>query len=258
MSVRQLGAQTIDYVVTDTFNVFSFKSYDDSTEMEYGLKCSNQEKINKKYRLYYDTKKTKLARQFNCDSNGLMDTLKEWFENGQIKQIYYSNRNVDPKLYEYTAYFRNGKLNFTRKCKNDSCLTTIYFKDGKIKEKLYEKGIRLYYQEKYYANGQLMFAPHLIENDKVYYETLYYESGKISQEQYWVNYALVGNFKAFHENGKLKIVGQFETEQEYFSQMKNSYRDAVKIGKWSYYDNTGTLETEEFYELNKLVKTIKY
>jgi antitoxin component YwqK of YwqJK toxin-antitoxin module len=103
-----------------------------------------------------------------------------------------------------------------------------------------------------------MFQPHIIEDDKVFHEILFYESGKISQEQYWVNYALIGNFRAFHENGKLKTVGQFETEQEYFSQMKNSYRDAVKVGKWSFYDNTGRLEKEEFYELNKLVKTLNY
>ena len=257
-SIKQLNSQTIDYIVADTAKVGVFKSFQDTSEINYFLKISNKEKENKKFRIYYDNKKKKIASEFNCDNKGLMDTLKEWFENGKVKQIYFSKKNGKTELWEFTTYHKNGKLKQTRKCTNDTCVTLVYFDNGNLQEKLHEKGLNLFYSEKYYRNGQKMYDPHKIDWENKIKETLYYESGKVLQERFWFSYSLVDSFKEYHENGNPKIIGQYELEPEYRAAIKAAYRNAYKIGKWSYFDKTGKLEKEELYDQDVITKTINY
>ncbi|MBL7918980.1 MAG: hypothetical protein JNJ40_01625 [Bacteroidia bacterium] len=258
LSLGQLSAQTIDYVISDTAKVGVFKTFQDTSEINYFLKISNKEKENKKFRIYYDDKKKKLASEFNCDSKGLMDTIREWFENGQVKQIYYSKKNGNAELWEGTKYHKNKQLKLSRKCNNDTCVTLMYYDNGKLEAKLQEKGLNLFFLEKYYKNGQKMFDPHKVDWENKVHEILYYENGKILQDRFWFNYSLVDEFKEFHDNGVIKITGQYEAENEYRSILKAGYRNAFKIGKWSYYNKSGELEKEIFYDKDEIIKTINY
>ncbi|MFN7910419.1 MAG: hypothetical protein ACK5QC_01265 [Bacteroidota bacterium] len=258
LTIGQLVGQTIDYVISDTINVGSFKTFQDTTEINYFLKISNKQKENKKFRIYYDNKKKKLASEFNCDDKGLTDTLKEWFENGEIQQIYYSKKNNKPELWETTKFHKNKKLKQSRKCINDTCITLIYYDNGKLESKLQEKGLNLFFTEKYYKNGQKMFDPHKIDWENKWQEVLYYENGKILQERHWLSYSLVDNFKEYYDNGIVKIVGQYESESKYREVLKNGYRNAFKIGKWSYFNKFGKLEKEIFYDQDEIINTINY
>jgi antitoxin component YwqK of YwqJK toxin-antitoxin module len=254
--VNKIVAQIKDVVIGDTVNVGVFKNRDDSTDIGYYNK--KFDKTITIYRIYFDANKTRLAQKLVRDNVDRIDTLLEWFPDGKVARTFYGKKNGNPDLFENKHYFRNGQIKDIRTCNSDTCVSISYYKNGNMKAKFYQKGIRLYYEEKYYQNGQKMSDPHFIEDNKKAYEVHYYESGKVLQKRCWLNYALIEEFKEFHENGKLKISGQYETEEQYFKLMKNGYRDSMKMGKWSYYNISGKLEREEYYDNDVIMKTVQY
>ncbi len=255
-----LWGQTNDYFISDTSKVRMFKNFPDTTDISYYLRIPDEEMENKRFRIYYDY--GRLYSEFNCDSKGLIDTSREWYIDGTLKKVYYSKKNGNHALWEGTEFYKNKKLKQSRSCSNDTCITLMYYDNGKLEGKLYEKEFILFYLEKYYKNGQKMCEPNSYYSTKrKTHEVLYYESGKISQDRFFLSGYLVDEYKEYYENGTLKINGQYEPEAQYLSGNKLLFplsRGSFKIGKWSYYSSSGDLEKEEFYEKDVITKTIKY
>ncbi|MFN8284645.1 MAG: hypothetical protein U0U67_15590 [Chitinophagales bacterium] len=59
---------------------------------------------------------------------------------------------------------------------------------------------------------------------------------------------LCGSYKAYHDNEMLKVEGQFRQNQNVeWSKMQQNRQCNIRIGKWTYYTETGVVERIENY-----------
>jgi antitoxin component YwqK of YwqJK toxin-antitoxin module len=259
--------QTMDFIVTDTTNVGKHRDthYADgvySIEGNYYLK-TNEDRAGKVFRIFSDESRKQLIYYLRSASDGQIDTLKEWYEDGTTREIFYFKKKINARTcYEGKSFYRNGKLQNSQVWNADTATYLSYYPTGKLREKSKESiNSGLFYTKKLYPNGQIMFKPFEVKKNVKRHEILYYENGKVQQDRYWIDGSLVDTFKEYYENGKLKVAGQYETEAEYRKKNKPGSDftiESFKMGKWSYFTKTGMLEKEEIYDKNTITKTIPY
>ena len=68
----------------------------------------------------------------------------------------------------------------------------------------------------------------------------YFPDGRLSQEGFYLNDTLMGDFKVFFLNGKL--------------QMKGSYKNGLQNGFWLFYDSTGQIRRKQFFQMGVPIK----
>ena len=110
-----------------------------------------------------------------------------------------------------------------------------------------------HYDAKYYENGQVKWTP-FDPNGSRQTVINYYPSGsKHVQHDLW-RMQRVGPYIEYYENGIVKVNGCY-TDGEFIGY---DVRGNKKTGKWSFYDESGKLIKEEWYENNVLLKTQNY
>lgn len=168
--------------------------------------------------------------------------------NGFVKDFYITGQllhkgfYVEGQLKVYRNFFpdgtveRNFRLIDTKKSKMD-----IYYKDGTLKSKITYINSEAQSWEDYYPNGTLEFIE-VYDKDIQYYieKANYYKDGSPENTLVLENKKkLIYTQTYFHENGKIKKMGQMK-----FLKMEFDYQN---IGTWIEYDNTG-----------RAIKEIKY
>jgi antitoxin component YwqK of YwqJK toxin-antitoxin module len=205
--------------------------------------------------IYYDFAHKDSAYHIQYMQNGY--TSSEWYRNGQLKRVY--PQVAVAGRFEMTEWYPDGKLKTSRKCSADSCVTFEYYRTGQIADKSIDLRdsidhfMKWHYNVQYYENGQLKFDPYDPNSFKVQRVMNYYSSGAKQIQNDVFSMARVGPFKEWYESGQLKTEGNYT---DYPNDGK--YHNSTKTGKWSYYNESGKLTKEEFYEENKLVNTITY
>lgn len=91
-------------------------------------------------------------------------------------------------------------------------------------------------------------------NDKIKKEkiktTVYYQNSKQKEKEFTTfllaDDLLIGDYKIFHENGKVQVSGKLFDPYEVGI---NKYVGNLKDGEWKWYDNNGNLEYTEKYKV---------
>lgn len=82
----------------------------------------------------------------------------------------------------------------------------------------------------------------------------YNENGILQNVALQYTDCLVGSYKEYYPDGKLKVEGQFRSNTSSdWSNLRMRNLCSVKEGEWKYYETSGKLVLVEFYELGKLV-----
>lgn len=216
-----------------------------------------QNKIGE-WTIYYDSTFSIRAVHVYYNENNFRTIDTMWYRSGQIKEWYHDKDYIIHGCYEYQSWFPDGKLHKTTYCDGDTTVYMKYYHSGKIEaiDKNYKDStlnwMVLHYQVEYYENGQKKSDPNDINGSRKNHRS-YYENGQPSREVIWKGDSTLGDCKEWYSNGKLKAKGQYELPLF----LRNVY-PVNKIGTWSYYNESGKLIKEEFYEEGKLVKTIEY
>lgn len=220
--------------------------------------------INTKFRqgecmVYYDVAHKDSALHIQYFQNG--QASESWYRNGQLKCVYPNSSDVAFDRFEVTKWYLNGTIKSMRRCYPDSCISLEYYENGQIASKSIELADSIrhymvyYYHADFYENGQLKSDSYYPNTRKAFRLMSYYPSGAKQSQYDFCMMNLFGPYKEWYENGQLKIDGNYE------SFVDNGQLNIIgnkKTGKWSYYNESGKLIKEEFYENNILVKTITY
>ncbi len=189
--------------------------------------------------------------------NNFIDTC--WYQDGKLKSWSHSS---SPECRNDMEWYRTRQLRYYSKCDGDTNTYLEFYSTGQLKNKSLTyidstngKGnsFAWHYTEEYYENGQLKFLPMDPNSQKLQQQVRFYESGAKMDSVGWLNGTRVGFLKEWHEGGQIKTV------REYVVPSNDGYlHDSKKIGTWSYYNESGKLIKEEYYEEGKLVKTIEH
>lgn len=251
---NECSGQVERFWIGDTANIRV--SYFDGDTLYYWKKYRG----NTECYMYYDTAFTQKAAYYRYAYNNDVDSA--WFRNGVVRAWGVRSGNCTV-CWTQRKWYENGQLKFEWNCINDTCTMVHYFPSGKISgvNKHWQdtgdfpNAPGWHYQIEYYENGQKKFEPVNPRLKGAQPEIEYYESGKKKSETTMYDYINnLGPFTEWHENGSVKCKGL------YADVGRKSYGISLtdKIGTWSYYNESGKLIKEEFYEEGKLVKTIEY
>jgi len=153
-------------------------------------------------------------------------TLYIYDENGKKrrKATYYKGEKVG----KHIIWYPTGEIEITITWITDDTYNwEEYYVSGKIKEIILNGNLDNEVSKKYYENGQLESIADW-SNDGL---KTWYKNGKPNYERNTkLNY-----FKSWFENGQLNVYGKLKNGRQ-------------RIGKWSYYDESGKLVRELFYD----------
>ena len=211
---------------------------------------------------YYDAKKSKPAIDLIWTKTNQYDEIeKQWYINGQLKSITkrLTTDNGRIKL-DISMWYSNGTLKYKWEAKDSD---TIYCKEYYISGKLrkFDKFIwnsKLHmnewcHTEEFYKNGQLEYTPYnpLNTTNIIPFEK-YYENGKLRAKYLKHPFGIYGGYKAWDDEGNLIIEGQYTGNKEAIEKLYKAkdYQETKKIGKWVYYNKSGSILIEEFYDLD--------
>ena len=201
--------------------------------------------------VYYDVDLIMKAQWSFRGNQTFFDTC--WFRNGTLKS--WTDFHSDPACYNRREWYPDGSLKQRSDCTGDTNVSISYYNSGSTKMKIvaYRDSNNLFltdhYIAEYYENGQLIFdiadpsAPVQIRRK-------YYSNGQKMWEITLRYHFAYGPFTEWYANGQIRCKGTY-------SEIRRGNSD-VKDGKWSYYNESGKLVKEEFYEEGKLVKTVEY
>jgi antitoxin component YwqK of YwqJK toxin-antitoxin module len=205
---------------------------------------------------YYDKNLKLKARWAYRGSEGVRDT--SWYNDGKIKS--YNDFGNNPECYNRMSWYRNRQLESQSTCTGDTGIAVYYYSNGQLKGKYISyrdtargNSITGHYAVEYYENGQLKYDPIDMNGPRTPLMKNYYKSGKVKWESAYQIGEPVGPYREWYETGQLKLSGQHKIPPD-----DKGYFHAVRIGTWSYYNESGKLIKEEFYEDGKLVKTVEY
>jgi antitoxin component YwqK of YwqJK toxin-antitoxin module len=223
--------------------------YFDNT-LEDTIFCLKDKQTREKWIVYYDPSKKQKA-----------------FE---TEKVYY-----DPS-FEYrrqsVSWHKDGTMKSKEYMDGDTAIWLHYYPNGQIKRIYKNLWGRPEYNElgnytwivlteqKYYKNGQIKQTPIDFKSKdnctRVQPLTFYFENGLPSCQLNWLCGALVGEFKEYYENGKLKTFGHYTTDvnKDPSQPLQNG---GVENGEWKYYNEKGKLLKTETYDQGKLIRTTK-
>ncbi len=207
--------------------------------------------------IYYDSKFKNRARYIKADIYKSVDTA--WFRNGKVKSW---SHPVDScgNCWRSKEWYVEGGLKMEMYFSNDTCYELHYYRSGAISEKNLsmrdspnDQHVTWHYSAQYYENGQLTFLPGDPNLRKPQPYITYYESGQKMEESTRLMPYLCSEFTSWYSNGQLHVKGQYPP-----CPLETQWKAPDKIGTWSYYNESGKLIKEEFYEEGKLVRTMEY
>ena len=178
----------------------------------------------------------------------------EIFEKGKIE-----NHNLGS---EWTKYFDNGKIDWTKKLVNGTGWNYWYYRNGQISDaNFHAKGKTHGEVKTWYENGQIKEISHWkngIQDGT--YET-YYENGKPKEKVNWINDKRDGKSESWYENGQKEQVLFYKAgleDGEVLQWHLNGNRKAILKfilgqvdGKGTTYFENGKIKAEGFYKDGK-------
>ena len=199
-----------------------------------------------------------LETYFTFNKNGILDgENREYYEEGDIKSIFYFKNNVvngtsisyylngniqEKNTYkngeengEGILYYENGNIKEKYFMKNDKLdgEATIYFEDGKIRNKsIFKDGVKL--EEETYKDDEI--------------RKNIFKNGEIIQQDIYSKNRILKAKKFFLENGKMKIISYYENaskQEEAF--VINELLDGEALAYYS----SGKLREKDFFKNGK-------
>jgi len=142
----------------------------------------------------------------------------------------------------------------------EGCLKEFYYTEGK-------KDSKIYFFE-FFDDFNIKSIRMVDARNHGDYFT-FFRNGLISSEGFSLNGNQDGLWKYYYENGQYESIGHYQTIKldsinihQYGTFITGNHIPnvavTIKIGKWYYYDNTGTLIKEEEYDEGILTKTTLY
>lgn len=243
-------SQVKQTVISDT-SVIGIGVFEGDTSIFLALNFSGRECI-----AYYDSSFHWKAYHGIRTAYGYKSLDSSWYRNGQLMCVYDDRASDWMNCFSDSRWYPDGKVKMTYRCWGDSALEMDYYHSGQLKKKLtmakaIGPSMSPLDQYEYYENGQIKYWPCPYDSINKFQQTAYYPSGKIWFVHNLWDLQRVGPYKEWYENGNLK------TEGQYVEPEKHGYR-TIKTGRWIYYDENGKLVKEEWYEDDKLVKTVNH
>lgn len=209
------------------------------------------------WEIYYDSEFRHRAGWCKFESEYFFDDSC-WYRNGGLKKYWISKERTVMGCYESKSWHEDGKMRSENYCNGDTALHVEYYRNGQIKQVLKShkdstsNWMFEHYMAEYYENGQLKHDPTNINGPRRNFR-FYYESGKVSKEIKFQNDSTISHCQEWYQTGGIKAEGQYLLEAHLMN-----IGPVKKTGKWSYYNESGKIIKEEFYEEGKLVSTIEY
>ena len=164
------------------------------------------------------------------------DTLLHYYINDGPYISYRQNRKILEKGIvknhkigdEWTKYFENGNINWTKNLKDGTGFVRWYYDNGQISDINYRvKGKTNGQVKRWFKNGQIKensYWQNGIQNGPI---EGYYENGKRSAISNWVNGKLEGKDESWYVNGQQEYI-QFYKGGEYDGTIKQWYSNGNK------------------------------
>ncbi len=191
---------------------------------------------------------------------------KKSYPSGVVR---YTGQFKDDKPIGTFQYFSEfGKKTSEISYKQDTGFATFFHVNGEVMG----KGIYINRAKQgtwmYWDNNGILSSEEEYKNDKlINTRKVYYAGGGIARTEPYQDGLINGKVQEFFEEGQLKyeanyIDGNPDSTVNYFHPNGNKrivgrYKDAVRHGKWIYYDENAKITHWEFYKLGELIKTIK-
>lgn len=184
----------------------------------------------------------------------------EIFEKGIIENHQIGN--------EWTSYFDNGKINWTKKLVNGTGWNHWYYKSGQIADiNYYFKGKASGTVKKWYENGKIKEISEWKNGEQNGLANYFYENGKQEEVTNWVN-GKPEKTESWYENGQNKNIKFYKggfidgnLKQWYPNgkiELDVNYSLGKKNGKATLYYRNGNLRTEQFYKNDKQTGICKW
>ena len=196
-----------------------------------------------------------LETYFTFNKNGILDgENREYYEEGDIKSIFYFKNNVvdgtsisyylngniqEKNTYkngeengEGILYYENGNIKEKYFMKNDKLdgEATAYFEDGKIRNKsIFKDGVKL--EEEVYKDNEII--KNTFRNSEIIQQDIYSKNKKLVLRKNLLNDGKI-EYISYYENGVIK-------EKAYFINDKQEKEHL-------YYDEKGNLTKTEIYK----------
>jgi antitoxin component YwqK of YwqJK toxin-antitoxin module len=175
-----------------------------------------------------------------CAGYACQSWVEDHYASGQLLHKGYY---IDGQVKVYKNYYPNGKLE--REFKNIDTFKTLaklYYSNGNQKSEVkYQEGEPVSWTD-FFDNGQVEYSEEYHKSFTYHnYKRSYFKDGK-PESLFEIENKKKMEFskKEYYANGNLKIDG--------FLKFDDSTYDYFKDGKWSYYDESGKLTKEEFYD----------
>jgi antitoxin component YwqK of YwqJK toxin-antitoxin module len=223
--------------------------------------ANNKEKENEEVKKYNDSGKL-LATGYKSPDGKATGQWKFYYESGKLKEE--GSFKDGKETGQWKTYFESKKPQEIGNYKNG-------LKDGEWKTYFENRNLDMVanYQDgkvvgegkNYYQNGKLNSTGTFSADGKYITEKLYYENGNLESEgKYVINTDAtiiitsggkmipIGEWKFYHENGKLKAIGNY-----------GGMNKDDMTGEWKVYDENGTLrEVSSSFIAGTPMKSKKY
>jgi antitoxin component YwqK of YwqJK toxin-antitoxin module len=173
------------------------------------------------------------------------------FEKGIIE-----NHNIGN---EWTKYFDNGKIDWTKKLVNGTGWNYWYYKNGQISDQNYHLNGNTNGEVKtWYENGQVKEISNWSNGIQNGLFELFYENGKPKERTNWLNGKSEGKSESWYENGLKKNIKFFKNNlldgniQQWHSngkmELNANYSSGQRNGKAIVYYENGKLKAETVFK----------
>ena len=189
---------------------------------------------------------------------------------------------------EWTKYYHNGKIEWTKKLINGTGWNRWYYDNGQMSDLNYHLNGKTHGEVKtWYKNGQIKEISHwdnglqsglfqfFYENGKLEEKTnwsigkpqkteSWYENGQNKNIKFYKSGLIDGNYKQWYPNGKIQINANYSAGQKngeatvYYEngnlQTEQFYKNDQRNGICNWYDENGKLTKTETYAEGQLVR----
>lgn len=239
-------------LVTDSLQINTRLTEDSITEYNF----KNRHELDGNWIVYYDKFKKQKAIEARFNKGKLIGKEKHWYPNGQLQQE--NNDYNDFSIFNKTLWYPNGKLYLEIKSKNDTITTNYFYENGNVKKTDKEAIDSVehfpfwFYSIMYCDNGNVKFSPYNPNSHEPQLIIGYYCNGS-KKSECTLNFGdRVEKYNEWFENGQLKIVGQYNSEQN------PDQEHTEKTGIWYYFNPDGKQIRQEKYENGKLTDMQEY
>lgn len=163
---------------------------------------------------------------------------------------------------EWTKYFENGKIDWTKKLVNGTGWNYWYYQNGQISDQNYHlKGKTNGEVKTWFENGQIKEISNWKEGVQNGMYQIYYENGKLQEKVNWINDKRDGKFERWYVNGQKEEVYIYKAglkDGEFLQWYQNGNKKSIMKfiagevdGKITTYFENGKLKAEGFYKEGK-------